>query len=326
MREQIREIVEAYEPARLEGDSLVPAAVLLLLYEREGVEHLLFQVRTHLVEHHKGEISLPGGASDPRDGSLRATALRETHEEIGEGFVHVPAGKFVYGEDKELTTKELPDFAIAKYPVTFAEYLEFLETLDDEEAEQRKPQTSGDGPYVEEVDGVWRILPILVEAPAREWCEQTYGTDFDLRCPVIGIEYDDAESFCQWKSGTTGKEWRLPTEEEREKAARGVDGRRFPWGDLEDASLGKCRFSREVPSQPEPVGAFPTAASVYDMGDAAGGVWDWTDSWQDDRRSSRVLRGGSWDYPPSVMRAARRTADLPRVRFAGVGFRCARGL
>jgi formylglycine-generating enzyme required for sulfatase activity len=121
-------------------------------------------------------------------------------------------------------------------------------------------------------------------------------------------------------------EHRLPTEEEREKAARGVDGRRFAWGDLEDASLGKCRGSREVPAQPEPVGSFPTAESVYGMGDASGGVWDWTSSWEDERRSSRVLRGGSWYYPPADLRCAYRNSDLPRVRYAGVGFRCARGL
>ena len=83
MRERIRAIVEGYEPARLDHDGLAPAAVLLLLYQRDGAEHLLFQVRTHLVEHHKGEISLPGGAHDPEDASLRATCLRETEEEIG---------------------------------------------------------------------------------------------------------------------------------------------------------------------------------------------------------------------------------------------------
>ena len=103
----------------------------------------------------------------------------------------------------------------------------------------------------------------------------------------------------------------MPTEEEREKAARGVDGRRFAWGDLEDASLGKCRDSREVPAQPEPVGAFPTAESVYGMGDASGGVWDWTSSWENERCSSRVLRGGSWNYRPGYLRCGIRYANLP---------------
>jgi len=261
-----------------------------------------------------------------RNQSWQGKVTLQAHETIGEEFVHVPAGKFIYGEGDKTTTKTLGDFAIQKYPVTFAEYFEFLATLDDEQAEKRKPQSPGDGAYVEKTDGAWRMLPILVEGPAREWCEQEYGEDFEMRCPVIAIDYDDAEAYCKWRSETTGKEWRLPTEEEREKAARGVDGRRFAWGDLEDASLGKCRESREVPAQPEPVGAFPTAESVYGMGDASGGVWDWTSSWEDERRSSRVLRGGSWVNPPGHLRCASRLTFLPRSRGTFVGVRLARGL
>jgi 8-oxo-dGTP pyrophosphatase MutT (NUDIX family) len=89
VRQQVREIVESYEPTRLELDELVPAAVLLLLYKLDGEEHLLFQVRTHLVEHHKGEISLPGGAHDVADASLEITCLRETEEEIGVDRNHI---------------------------------------------------------------------------------------------------------------------------------------------------------------------------------------------------------------------------------------------
>jgi len=250
----------------------------------------------------------------------------KTDDEIGEDFVHVPAGPFVYGEGDKTTTQTLPDFAIQKYPVTFAEYFEFLSTLGDEEAEKRRPHSPWVGPLVEKVDGQWRVLPILVDGPAREWCEQAYGEGFELRCPVIGIDYDAAEAYCEWRSEITGKEWRLPTEEEREKAARGVDGRRFAWGDLEDASLGKCRDSREVPSKPEPVGAFPTAESVYGMGDASGGVWDWTSSWEDDRRSSRVLRGGSWFHRPCYLRCEIRMTNLPSLPLAIVGVRPSRGL
>ena len=83
MREHVRRVFESYQPARVDGEARVPAAVMLLLYEQHGREHLLFQVRTHHVEHHKGEISLPGGAQDPEDDSLLHTALRETEEEIG---------------------------------------------------------------------------------------------------------------------------------------------------------------------------------------------------------------------------------------------------
>ena len=143
---------------------------------------------------------------------------------------------------------------------------------------------------------------------------------------MIGVSWFDAVAYCEWKTRATGQEWRLPTEEEREKAARGVDGRRFPWGDLADASLGKCRESREEDAQPEPVGTFPTAASVYGMGDAAGNVYDWTDSWYDQRRSLRVLRGGSWADALSALRCVWRARAEPRYRLAFLGFRAARGL
>ncbi|MHC4956591.1 MAG: SUMF1/EgtB/PvdO family nonheme iron enzyme [Planctomycetota bacterium] len=262
-----------------------------------------------------------------RDQTWEGKVTLQTHEAIGERFVHVPAGPFVYGEGDKTTAKTLPDFAIQNYPVTFGQYLEFLSALSAEDAAKRLPQTPGEGPLVERVDdGSWRVLPIAVEGPAREWCERTYGEGFELRCPVVAIDYDDAEAYCKWRSETTGKEWRLPTEEEREKAARGVDGRRFAWGDLEDASLGKCRESRAVPAQPEPVGAFPAAESVYGMGDASGGVWDWTSSWEDERRSSRVLRGGAWLSQPGLLRCAFRSGNLPRARGTYVGLRCARGL
>lgn len=104
-----------------------------------------------------------------------------------------------------------------------------------------------------------------------------------------------------------------------------MDGRRFPWGDIEDASLGKCRDSRDVNPQPEPVGAFRTAESVYGMGDAAGGAWDWTDSWLDESRGLRALRGGSWDGPPARLQATFRLWVRPTERYTSVGFRCAKG-
>jgi serine/threonine-protein kinase len=241
--------------------------------------------------------------------------------------VYVPRGPFLSGEGEDARLLDLPDFAIAKYPVTFREYVEFLESLPDEEAERRRPQTPGDGPCVERgPDGSWRILRVLVEGRARDFCLERYGEGFEWRIPVLAISWEDAAAYCAWKTRTTGREWRLPTEAEREKAARGVDGRRFAWGDLEDASLGLCRESRPHESQPEPVGAFPTSESVYGMGDASGGLWDWTASWFDERRTSRVLRGGSWFNPPSNLRCAARNAFLPRDRAAHAGLRCVRGL
>jgi formylglycine-generating enzyme required for sulfatase activity len=93
-----------------------------------------------------------------------------------------------------------------------------------------------------------------------------------------------------------------------------------------DASLGKCRDTRDEDPQPEPVGTFPTAASLCGMGDAAGNVWDWTDSFFDERCSLRVLRGGSWFLVSARLRCGFRSTNDPRNRYTLVGFRGARGL
>jgi len=81
--QQIRSFLAGYQPVRLSVDETTPAAVLLLLYEKDGEPHILLTRRTDYVEHHKGETSFPGGAFDSDDGDLLTTALRETEEEIG---------------------------------------------------------------------------------------------------------------------------------------------------------------------------------------------------------------------------------------------------
>ena len=111
-----RALLAAHGPTLIGVEGRKRAAVLLLLYEREGEECVLFQVRTQLVEHHKGEISLPGGASDPRDGSLRATALRETHEEIGVAPEHVE----IFGRLDDVATRS-SNYAIAPFVGAIAE-------------------------------------------------------------------------------------------------------------------------------------------------------------------------------------------------------------
>ena len=83
MIEFVRSVLAGYEPKRIAGESYRPAAVLIALYEKLGEQHVVLQKRSELVEHHKGEISFPGGARDPGDPDLVTTALREAHEEMG---------------------------------------------------------------------------------------------------------------------------------------------------------------------------------------------------------------------------------------------------
>jgi 8-oxo-dGTP pyrophosphatase MutT (NUDIX family) len=81
--QQIRDFLADYRPQRLSHDTAIPAAVLLLLYEKADEPYIVLTRRTEDVEHHKGETSFPGGAFDSQDGDLLTTALRETEEEIG---------------------------------------------------------------------------------------------------------------------------------------------------------------------------------------------------------------------------------------------------
>jgi serine/threonine-protein kinase len=224
---------------------------------------------------------------------------------------------------------DLPDFEIQARPVTFADYAEFLRALAAEEgpeaAARRVPGTAADGPFMARgEDGAWSVLPVIVDGPSRERWTREFGPGFSLALPVIGASAEDAEAYCAWRTRTTGREWRLPTEEEYEKAARGVDGRRFPWGDLEDASLAKCRDSREVAAQPEPVGTFPSAVSVYGMVDASGNAWQWTSSWFEEAKRTRVLKGGAWSSPVSNLACRFRLGFEPTIRLATTGLRCAR--
>ncbi|MHC4341282.1 MAG: bifunctional serine/threonine-protein kinase/formylglycine-generating enzyme family protein [Planctomycetota bacterium] len=262
-----------------------------------------------------------------RERAWVGTIRLRTDEEIGERFVHVPAGPFTYGEGKHTEIRELADFAIGRYPVTFREYAEFLDALDPAEADERCPRSPIDGPYMERgPDGRFRPLEGSIEGPAVDRCLRDYGPDYDWLVPVAGVSWHDAIAYCEWKARTTGREWRLPTEEELEKAARGVDGRTFAWGDLADATLCRCRHSRDEPPQPEPVGAFPTSASVYGMGDACGNQADWTSSLYEGSGSPRVQFGGSWLLSMDPQRCAFRSWSEPHLRSGDLGFRCARSL
>ena len=87
--EAIRRVVASYQPRRIQPEGRPEAAVLLLIYEVHGEPHVLFTLRTDLVETHKGQISFPGGAADPEDDDLHLTALRETYEEVGVRPEHV---------------------------------------------------------------------------------------------------------------------------------------------------------------------------------------------------------------------------------------------
>jgi len=226
-------------------------------------------------------------------------------EQDGKEMVRIPAGEFLYGEKKEKA--ELPEFWIDKTPVTNAEFARFVEATGYQTtAEKEGTGRVWTGDRWDDVKGAdWR----------HPGGPET-GIQALLNHPVVQVSWEDAVAYAEW----TGK--RLPTEQEWEKAARGTDGRVFPWGDQEP-TRELCNFG-ENEGGTTPVGKYsPQGDSSYGCVDMAGNVWEWTASDYD--KSNKVLRGGSWDNYPGDALCAHRGRYPSLNRYNSVGLRCARG-
>jgi formylglycine-generating enzyme required for sulfatase activity len=140
--------------------------------------------------------------------------------------------------------------------------------------------------------------------------------------PVVLVAHADAVAYAAWLSAETGEIWRLPTELEWEKAARGTDGRYFPWGDGWDGTRLNTNDGGG-PYDTTPVGAFPDGASPFGLLDPAGQVYEWTATPRGEGRY--IVKGGSWDDSGcGVCRPAARHGRPEAIRHIIVGFRLVR--
>lgn len=176
----------------------------------------------------------------------------------------------------------LPEYWISKTPVTNAHYVRFVGATGHEPPEHWK----GQGPPAAIADH-----------------------------PVIFVSWRDAMAYGEWAG------MRLPTEQEWEKAARGTDGREYPWGDTWQAGL--CNTNDDGIWSPTPVGKYsPGGDSPYGCIDMAGNVLEWTNSWRDDKKTYAMLRGGSWSKGPEGYRVAYRDHSEQKDFFDDdIGFR-----
>jgi formylglycine-generating enzyme required for sulfatase activity len=178
------------------------------------------------------------------------------------------------------------------------------------------------GPDTVHVDAFEIARTPVTNAQYRAYVEATGAAEPPHRpppdeLPVTLVDWHEASAFCAWAGG------RLPTEAEWEKAARGTDGRTWPWGDEEDPSRARIGAGLKHGS-PAPVGSHPAGASPYGALDMAGNVWEWVAD--EHRPGERVLRGGSYASPGLAWaRCAMRSHSRPVRRQSHIGFRVARG-
>jgi formylglycine-generating enzyme required for sulfatase activity len=160
----------------------------------------------------------------------------------------------------------------------------------------------------------------------------TYYGDADFNNhPVIFVSWEDANDYCRW----AGR--RLPSEAEWEKAARGTDGRNFPWGDASPT----IRFANYggLLGDTDEAGAYPAGASPYGLLDMAGNVAEWVTDWYDadyyavspyrdpigpEEGDFRMIRGGSWFNSANALRTTARLWNYPDLQSETIGFRCAK--
>ncbi|MGD2087154.1 MAG: SUMF1/EgtB/PvdO family nonheme iron enzyme [Candidatus Aminicenantes bacterium] len=223
-------------------------------------------------------------------------------------MVYIPEGKFLmgtspsevkqlvnnYGWECEWFSNEKPQreidiqaFYISKYEITNKQYREFLKDNPD----HIKPA------YLTEKN---------FNAPDQ---------------PVVGVSWKDAAAFCDWLSRKTNKRYRLPTEAEWEKAARGMDGRLFPWGN-EEPNINKANFMNQH-HKTVSVKEKAEGASAFGLMNMAGNVWEWCNDWYILDRE-KVVRGGCWQDNAFFLRCSARHKYPPDIKNEVIGFRIVR--
>jgi formylglycine-generating enzyme required for sulfatase activity len=283
-------------------------------------------------EHHAARVELPRPADVP------------------DGFVYVPAGRFLYGsadpEDMRrnffntvpLHERASPAYLIARHEVTFAAWIEWLRALPPDERARRMPRlgvkTDSVGAsfgLVELPGGRWRFFfrradhtyEALDGEPIRYLQRDRRAVQDWRRFPVSGVSYEDAIAYAAWLAASG----RVPgahlcDEHEWERAARGADGRRFPNGehmDPDDANFDETYGRQPLAFGPDEVGSHPASRSPVGADDLAGNVWEWVRSVE--QEGQPVDRGGPWYLAQIAARLMNREIGEPGQRDALIGLR-----
>lgn len=276
------------------------------------------------------DMSTPGLTTEPTTDAIITTGLEDGSTRVSPQDsmlqVYVAAGNFIMGsarsdtvaDDDERPQREvyLDAFWIDQTEVTNAQYALFLNAF---------------GGHIGRCDGQDCIQTYDENADSHILRQGTeYGVEFGFAdYPVVLVSWHGANAYCIW----AGR--KLPTEAQWEKAARGVDGRIYPWGNTDStcdlANFRSWRFFNSCNDSIAPVGSYDAGSSPYGVLDMAGNVWEWTADWYDtdyypnsqEPTSSqyKALRGGAWNSTQDV-RAANRYHFAPTDYSIAIGFRC----
>jgi formylglycine-generating enzyme required for sulfatase activity len=262
-------------------------------------------------------VRLDDSSPTPLPPRYPALPNRRIHAKTGIELIRIPAGPFLYGsadsdemacdDEKPQRAVNLPEYWIGRTPVTNAQFARFVK------ATGYRTQAERDG-YSWGWTGKERDQRIR----RADW-RHLHGPETSINGkgdhPVVQVSWYDIRAFCEW-GGLA-----LPTEEQWEKAARGTDGRIWPWGN-EPPTVEHCNFNNNV-GDTTPIGQYSSKGdSPYGCVDMAGNVWEWVQSWYPED-SRQAWRGGASNEDAQYTRAAYRYINQLHYRHDDVGFRVA---
>ncbi|MCH7888170.1 MAG: SUMF1/EgtB/PvdO family nonheme iron enzyme [Proteobacteria bacterium] len=249
-------------------------------------------------------VAIPAGAFVAgSDDAEREAAYRLDEAAYGHGATRQQRW---YAGERRPGTLSTAAYAITRTPITNAQYAAFV---------------AATGHPAPDVDAAtWRSYRLRHPYSATRryaWADGRPPTGRGEH-PVVLVSHHDARAYAAWLGDETGRRWRLPTEAEWEKAARGTEGGRFPWGDEFDPA--RLNSHDAGPFATTPVGAYPAGASPFGLLDAAGQVFEWTATAAGPERY--IVKGGSWDDKGcGVCRPAARHGRPAAIKHILIGFR-----
>lgn len=214
-----------------------------------------------------------------------------------------------FDQEKERTV-DVPQFSIMRHLVTQSQYAQFVQA------------TSHRVPHISAKDYQTQGFLVHAYTEVQPYLWATGKPPVDrLDDPVVLVSVDDAQAYCAWQGQQSSNiPWRLPNENEWEKAARGTDHRYFPWGNAWRPN--HLNSAQKGPYRTTAVNRYPEGHSPYGVWDMAGNVFQWTETPIRPNSPRFVLKGCSWDDHPGICRSAARHSRLKTSRHILIGFRC----